>query len=187
MAYGKYINLVVVLIFIMPVLLLAGTAELSPEEGIEHYKELVRLHPNEASSQNTLGYYYFKSGKLEEAETHLLKAIQLDDSRATAHNNLGVVCLHQGRPEQAEEHFRQAVKLKPLYSKAQYNLAVALFRQRRYTEAARAYLRARELDKEYVEQRDNLEKLKQVLEQVSQDEAVKEDLERLKRWIAPTY
>ena len=29
--------------------------------------------------------------------------------------------------------------------------------------------------------------LKQVLEQVSQDDAVKEDLERLKRWIAPTY
>lgn len=171
--------------------LLAKDAEVSPARGIDRYKKLVRQHPQKASYQNTLGYYYLKAGKLEEAETHFLRAIELDGSYPIAHNNLGVLYLQQGRPEQAEKEFRQAVKLNPRYSKAQYNLAVALFRQRLYAKAAKAYLEAREMDSDYVDRRDNREntneKIKQALEQVAKDDKSTQELKRMRQWFAPHY
>jgi len=171
--------------------LLARDGELSSAEGIDHYKKQVELQPQKASYWNALGYYYLKSGNLQEAEAHLLKAIETDASYPTPHNNLGVVYLKQGRPEKAEEEFRQAVKLKPNYSKAQYNLAVAMFHQRRYLDAAKAYSKARELDSDYVERRDNREKTKEkiekALEQVAGDDKSTKELQRMRQWFAPHY
>ena len=171
--------------------LLAGAAEMGSAEGIDHYKKQVELQPQKASHWNALGYYYLKSGNLQEAETHLLQAIETDASYPTPHNNLGVVYLKQGCPEKAEEEFRQAVKLKPDYSKAQYNLAVAMFHQRRYLDAAKAYRKARELDSDYVERRDDREKTKEkiekALEQVAGDDKSTKELQRMRQWFAPNY
>ncbi len=179
------------LMFMSGGLSLAKDAEVSPARGIDRYQKLVQQHPQKASYQNALGYYYLKAGNLEEAETHFLKAIELDDSYPIAHNNLGVLYLQQGRPELAEKEFRQAVRLNPDYSKAQYNLAVALFRQQRYGEAATAYLKAREMDSDYVDRRDNREKtpekIKKALEQVAKDNRSTDELKRLRQWFAPYY
>ena len=181
--------ILVVCLFALP--WLAGSAELSSAAGIEHYKKKGELHPHKASYWNALGYYYLKSGKLQEAEAHLLKAIETDSSYPIPHNNLGVVYLEQGRLEQAEEEFRRAVELKRNYSKAQYNLAVALFRQGRYIDAAKAYYTAREMDSDYVERRDNREntkeKIEKALEQVAGDDKSTKELQRMKQWLAPNY
>ena len=170
---------------------LARGGELSSAEGIAYYKKLTEQHPQKASYWNALGYYYLKAGKLQEAEAHLLQAIETDGSYPTPHNNLGVVYLKQGHSERAEGEFRQAVKLKPNYSKAQYNLAVALFHQRRYMDAARAYGKARELDNDYVERRDNREntkeKIEKALEQAAGDDKSTQELQRMKKWLAPHY
>ena len=170
---------------------LARGGELSSAAGIKHYKKQVELQPQKASYWNALGYYYLKSGRLEEAEAQLLKAIETDSSYPIPHNNLGVVYLRQGRSEQAEEEFRRAVELKPNYSKAQYNLAVALFRQGRYIDAAKAYHTAREVDSDYVERRDNREntkeKIEKALKQVAGDDKSTKELQRIKQWLAPDY
>ena len=169
----------------------AKDTELSSTKGISHYQQLVRLHPQKASYRNALGYYHLKAGNLGAAEKHFLKALELDSSYATAHNNLGIVYLHQGRPKQAEKEFRQALKLNPSYCKAQYNLAVALFDQKRYSKAAKAYLKAREMDSEYVERRDNREKMEekmnQTLEELGEDDESTRKVKRLKQWFAPHY
>ncbi len=171
--------------------LLARGAERSVTEGIDRYKKLVKLHPHKAAYWNALGYYYLKSGNLQEAEIHFLAAIEIDNSHPTAHNNLGVVYLKQGRPEQAEKEFVQAVRLNPQYCKAQYNLAVALFHQKRYADAAKAYYKARDVDTEYVNRRDNSEntqkKLQSALEQAAKDEESSKELKRMQKWLAPNY
>ena len=171
--------------------LLVRGAERSFTEGIERYKELVKLHPHKAAYWNALGYYYLKAGNLQEAEVHFLTAIEIDNSYPTPHNNLGVVYLKQDRPEQAEKEFFQAVRLNPQYSKAQYNLAVALFHQKRYADAAKAYFKARDLDREYVNKRDNSEhtrkKLQSALEQAAEDEESSKELKRMQKWLAPNY
>ena len=187
----RSIAILIFLSFFVAGPLLAKGGELSSAESIDHNKKQVELQPQKASDWNALGYYYLKSGNLEEAEAHLLKAIETDASYPTPHNNLGVVYLKQGRPEKAEKEFRQAVKLKPNYSKAQYNLAVAMFHQRRYLDAAKAYCKARELDSDYVERRDNREKTKEkiekALEQVAGDDKSTKELQRMRQWFAPHY
>ena len=161
--------LVIVLTLCLARVSLVDAAELSPVEGLARYKKLVRLHPQNATYHNALGYCHLRSEHLQAAEAELLKAIELDNSYAIAHNNLGIVYLNQGRPEQAEIQFRQAVRLRPYYCKAQYNLAVALFHQKLYAKAAAAYLKAKRMDDTYVKQRDNKEKIEQALDQVVHD------------------
>ena len=187
----RNIAILILLISLVALPLLVRGGELSSAEGIDYYRKQVELEPQKASHWNALGYYYLKSGNLQEAEAHLLKAVETDAFYPTPHNNLGVVYLKQDRPEKAEEEFRQAVKLKPDYSKAQYNLAVALFHQRRYLDAAKAYSKARELDSDYVERRDNREKTKakieKALEQVAGDDKSTKELQRMRQWFAPHY
>jgi hypothetical protein len=58
-------------------------------------------------------------------------------------------------------------------------------------DAAKAYLKARELDSDYVERRNNGEKIekkiKQALEQVAEDDQSTRELQRMKQWFAPHY
>jgi Flp pilus assembly protein TadD len=174
------------------VCLLAGPSparegELSTAAGIQHYTDLVREHPRNASYENALGYYYYKAGNFQEAEAHYLKAIEIDGSCGVAHNNMGILFLHEKKPKEAEVHFRQAIELNPHYAKAQYNLAVALFRQRRYAEAAEAYLKARKIDSDYVSRRDDRKKMKKALAEAAEEGAHTEELKRVRQWFAPSY
>ncbi|UCG13836.1 MAG: tetratricopeptide repeat protein [Deltaproteobacteria bacterium] len=187
MAYGSAIGASLALVFLVTGPCLATGAELSPEQGLGRYQKLVEQHPQNGSYHNALGYYHMRAGNLQEAESHFQKAIELDGRYATAHNNLGILYLRVGRPEQAEEQFRRAVELNPDYSKAQYNLAVALFRQEQYAEAAKAYIRARQLDRDYVSRRDNLDKMKQALEETVKDDESIGKVRRMKQWFAPSY
>jgi tetratricopeptide (TPR) repeat protein len=189
------INIVRILtffVFMSAVQLLAEDGELPPARGIEHYKKLVQKYPQEAPYWNALGYYYLKSGDLQEAKTNFAKAIELDGTYPIPHNNLGVVYLKQKSPEEAEREFRQAVRLNPQYCKAQYNLAVALFHQKRYKDAGKAYLKARDLDSEYVERRNGRENLEKKIEKVLDEKARENDqstqeLKRMRQWFAPYY
>jgi Flp pilus assembly protein TadD len=170
---------------------LAENGELSSARGIERYRKLVQANPQKAPYWNALGYYYLKSGDLGEAENNFLRAIELDGTYPIPHNNLGVVYLKQGLSGQAEKEFRQAIRLDPHYCKAQYNLAVALFHQKRYMDAGKAYLKAREIDSDYVEHRNNREKMEEkiekALEKVDEDDQSTQELKRMRQWLAPYY
>lgn len=187
--FRKSITILILLSGFVTGPLLTRGAERSPTEGIQRYKKLVTLHPHKAAYWNALGYYYLKSGNLQEAEIHFIKAIEIEHYFPTPHNNLGVVYLKQDRPELAEKEFLQAVRLDPQYTKAQYNLAVALFHQKRYREAAKAYFKARDLDQEYVNRRDNSEhtqkKLQSALEQAAEDQRSSKEMKRMQKWLAP--
>ena len=172
--------------------LLAKDSDLPSAHGVERYKKLVQKYPQRASYWNALGYYYLKSGDLQQAETNFAKAIELDGTYPIPHNNLGVVYLKQKLPDQAEREFRQAVRLNPHYCKAQYNLAVALFQQNRYMDAGKAYLKARELDSDYVERRNNREDIEKKIEKalekkVDEDDQSTQELKRMRQWFAPYY
>jgi tetratricopeptide (TPR) repeat protein len=158
-----------------------AAAELSPADGITHYAQLVRLHPDSALYHNALGYYQFMAGHLEEAKASYLRALGVDQCYAVAHNNIGVVYLRQRQPEQAEAHFKQALAISPSYVKAQYNLAVALFRQRRYMDAVSAYLAARKQDWLYVHDRDDPVKMKAAFDEANKDPGTRQALERVRQ------
>jgi tetratricopeptide (TPR) repeat protein len=159
----------------------AASTELSPADGISRYAQLVRLYPENAPYYNALGYYQFRAGHLNEAETSYLRAIGIDRCYAVAHNNIGIVYLHQRKPERAEAHFKQALAISPAYVKAQYNLAVALFRQRRYIDAVKAYVVARKQDWTYVHGRDDPEKMKAAFDEASKDPETRLELERIRQ------
>ncbi|MER3630923.1 MAG: hypothetical protein C4325_01085, partial [Blastocatellia bacterium] len=81
------------------------------EEALEMIKKAVESDPTNPSFLDSLGWAYFKLGKLEEAEKYLRNAIGFDSSSATIHEHLGDVLEKLGKTAQAKTHWKRALEL----------------------------------------------------------------------------
>jgi len=91
------------------------------EEAAEEFKEALRLlqaAPDaEKSDQknrtylDSLGWAYFKVGKLDEAEYYLSEAASIDPSLAIVQEHLGDLYQSKGRPEEARRRWQKALSL----------------------------------------------------------------------------
>jgi Flp pilus assembly protein TadD len=68
-------------------------------------------NPNDADTQNLLGYAYRKQGKMDEAFKHYDRALKLDPKHLGAHEYVGEAYLMVGKPEKAREHLAALQKL----------------------------------------------------------------------------
>jgi protein O-mannosyl-transferase len=91
-----------------------------------HYHESIRLEPENASSHNNLGLFYFESGKFDEAFKEFNLAIKLQPNFAAAHNNLGLAYMRQNQLEEAVREFRATIALDPSLAMAHKNLGQIL-------------------------------------------------------------
>jgi Flp pilus assembly protein TadD len=71
----------------------------------------VRAEPTNSSFLDSLGWAYFKLGKLDEAELHLSEAARRDAASATIHDHLGDLYQRRGKPEQARAAWQKALAL----------------------------------------------------------------------------
>jgi Flp pilus assembly protein TadD len=71
----------------------------------------VRAEPTNSSFLDSLGWAYFKLGKLDEAERHLSEAARRDTASATIHDHLGDLYLRRGKTEQARAAWQKALAL----------------------------------------------------------------------------
>jgi len=70
----------------------------------------VDAEPGNPSYLDSLGWAYFKLGKLDEAERYLMDAIRIG-ATATIHEHLGDIYLKKGQVEKANEAWQRALTI----------------------------------------------------------------------------
>lgn len=80
-------------------------------EALAFIERAVRAEPDNASFIDSLGWTYFKLGKLEEAERYLSDAAKRRPNSAAIQEHLGDLFQKRGRPEQARAAWRKALSL----------------------------------------------------------------------------
>jgi tetratricopeptide (TPR) repeat protein len=96
------------------------------KEAIAHYREALRINPNDVDANNNLGNILAKSGKYDEAIGHYFQALKADPEDAKGYNNLGNVLSSLGRNREAIDRYREALQIKPDFAQAHYNLGRSL-------------------------------------------------------------
>ncbi len=133
-------------------------------EGIEHYREALRLMPTSAKAHNNLGSALFSLGRPQEAIPHYQEALRINPNLVEIHSNLGVAFGIIGRPDEAIPHLQEAVRTMPASAQAHNNLAHALVLQGRLGEAVDHYEESLRLNPDHSTARDHLQRLREVLE-----------------------
>ncbi|HWS99022.1 MAG TPA: tetratricopeptide repeat protein [Pyrinomonadaceae bacterium] len=80
-------------------------------EALEMIQRAVRANPTNSSFLDSLGWAYFKLGRLDEAERHLTEAARRNNQSATIHEHLGDVYQKRGKNEQARAAWQKALSL----------------------------------------------------------------------------
>jgi tetratricopeptide (TPR) repeat protein len=81
------------------------------DEALGMIERAVRAEPRNPSFLDSLGWAYFKLGKLKEAERYLSDAARLNASSATIQEHLGDLFQKLGQPEKAQAFWRKALSL----------------------------------------------------------------------------
>lgn len=81
------------------------------EEAFILIEHAVKIDPTNPSYLDSLGWAYFKLGKLPEAEKYLKDALRFDSSSGTIHEHLGDVYQKQGKFDLAKSSWTRAVSL----------------------------------------------------------------------------
>ena len=102
---------------------------------------------------NTLGLFYQRRHRLDDAIAQLSKAVELTPDNSLAYANLAGVYLSYGRPQDlaaAEQALRKSISISPSYS-TYANLGYLYLQQQRYQESAEMTLKATQLnDKDFL-------------------------------------
>ncbi len=80
-------------------------------EAFNLIQQAVKIDPTSASYLDSLGWAYFKLGKLSEAEEYLKEAAGLNPTSATILEHLGDVYQKQNKTELARAAFQKALNL----------------------------------------------------------------------------
>ncbi len=80
-------------------------------EAADVQKLVVQQKPDSAEEHNSLGWAYFKLGKLNEAEIHLTNAGRINTASPTVQEHLGDLYQKQGKADQARAAWQKALTL----------------------------------------------------------------------------
>jgi tetratricopeptide (TPR) repeat protein len=95
------------------------------EDAIAAYRKGITVdEPDNGEALATLGYLYFKEGKVKEASDASLKAISINPDIVKAHSLLGLIYYKSGRLNEAVDENLKVVKLSPNNPTAHRNLAI---------------------------------------------------------------
>jgi tetratricopeptide (TPR) repeat protein len=121
-----------------------------------HYREAIRLRPQDADARTGLGVLLMQQGRVLEALDEHEQARRLNPSSADAVFNLGAAEARLGRTAQAAAHYAEAVGMNPRLAAAHYNWGNLLAAQGRWAEAESHFAEAARLEPENVEALNNL-------------------------------
>ena len=133
---------------------LAATGRL--KEAAAHYRESLRIRPDNSEAENNLGLALAGEGRMEEAAAHYREALRIKPDYELAHYNWGLALAGEGRLEEAAAHYREALRIKPDYAEAHNNWGMVLAGAGEAEEAVAQYREALRIKPDYVEARNNL-------------------------------
>ena len=149
-------------------------------------RKAIELNPKDFVAYSNLGGILKDQGKLKDAELFIRKAIELNPNFAKAYYNLGVILQGQDKLEDAEKLYRKAIELNPNFADAYSNLGNVLRDLSKLKDAEFSYRKAIELNPNHTdayfnlfhhyEEINNLEKLKESLNEFSKIVSIKNEL-----------
>jgi tetratricopeptide (TPR) repeat protein len=86
---------------------------LNLEEAIKLVQKAVELDPENAAYMDSLGWGYFKQGKLDEALAEFQRALKYDQSDPGILDHVGDVYEAKGMPKEAVQSWQRALEMKP--------------------------------------------------------------------------
>jgi tetratricopeptide (TPR) repeat protein len=81
------------------------------EKALEYIQKAMLLKPGNGYIQDSLGWVYFRMGKLDLALKEILTALQLEPNDPNIHEHLGDIYLKQGDTKKAKEAYKKAEQL----------------------------------------------------------------------------
>ncbi|HUI06499.1 MAG TPA: tetratricopeptide repeat protein [Verrucomicrobiae bacterium] len=126
------------------------------QEGIEQYRQALRLMPDFADARINLADELQRTGQFKEAIGHYEQALRIKPNDPDAHNNLGIALARVGELNEAIERFQQALQIKPDFAEACNNLGLVLVHAGKIPEAISRYEQALRLRPDYPEAHCNL-------------------------------
>lgn len=81
------------------------------DEALELLLRVVALDPDNGAYQDSLGWVYFRLGRLAEARTHLLKAAETERGDPTIHEHLGDLENEAGDFDRAAAYWQRALEI----------------------------------------------------------------------------
>ena len=106
------------------------------EEAAEHFREALRLRPELAGAQFSLGNTHLQFGQLDEAIRRYREAIRLQPSLGPAYLNLAHALQRQGNLAKAADCLRDCLARQPKYAEAHFNRGNVLVAMQQREEAA---------------------------------------------------
>jgi len=88
-------------------------AEQTFEESIPHYREYLKVRPDDAGALSKLGIALAATGQFVEAIPAFRRAVDLEPRNPDAHRNLATALFDHHAGDEAVVHARQAVTLTP--------------------------------------------------------------------------
>ncbi len=112
-----------------------------PEKAERHYRQALRLEPDNPDAQNALGAFLCRNGQPAKGEAAFVEAAQnpLYRTPEVAFTNAGVCARRAGRLEQAEAYVRRAIAQPAIYPEALIQMAGISYERASYMQA-RAFL-----------------------------------------------
>jgi tetratricopeptide (TPR) repeat protein len=83
------------------------------QEAIAHFRQALRIKPDDGKAMNNLGNALVMNGELGEAIAQYRQALETNPADVEAHFNLGNALVGQGNVQEAVAQFRAASALKP--------------------------------------------------------------------------
>jgi protein O-mannosyl-transferase len=146
------------------------------DRAVWHYREALRLNPENAYAHNNLGIVLTHQGKTEEAVLQYREALRLTPEDAEGRYNLACALAGLKKTEEAAGEYREALRLDPGFAEAHNDLGELLAAQGRSDEAAEQFLEALKIYPGYTKAHQNLSGIMYL--RVLQERAVKHGKER---------
>jgi tetratricopeptide (TPR) repeat protein len=131
------------------------------DDAIAQFEAVLRLKPDHARAQYSLGVALQRVGRAAEAVPHFEAAIRLEPDNfvlvSNSHYLLGEILTHTpGRLDEAIAHLEEAIRRRPLIAETHERLGEALLAAGRKDAARRELLEALRLQPDYAAARENL-------------------------------
>ena len=81
------------------------------EKALDYVQRAMRIKPGNGYIQDSLGWVYFRMGKLDQAVEEILKALELEPSDPHIYEHLGEIYHEQGNLQKALQAYQKARKL----------------------------------------------------------------------------
>ena len=155
-------------------------------EAEKNILKAIKLNPNSALALNNFGNILKEKGSLDKAEKKYRSAINFNKDFYLAYNNLGNLFFTKGDLLNAEKFTQKAIEINPKFELAFVNLAIIKEELNKIDEAESLYQKAIKINKNYsyahvslwsfYEKTNNLEKLKNQLNLIKDENSLKYEL-----------